>query len=137
MKNLVKIFKKYEPKALDDFRKVDDVLISYNDLERIPLDVKQVMKRDMPDAIEFTRITSPNPDSLMFTVTMKKGQVWEMHHHDCKETILVFSGDIQEVISGDKACRAETITVPPYTRHYVIANKDSIFYVEFLKPKKK
>lgn len=123
------------PKAVRKFRTKNDVLITFNELKKIPLNTLIQIHPDIPGAIECTRISSVNPDSLMFTVTMKKGEIWEKHHHNCEETCVVYKGKLKDVVTGYEATSAQLLNFSPYQEHYVIAEEDSIFYVEFKKPK--
>lgn len=123
--------------AIKRFRDEANVLISYNQLKEIPLNNTVQINLEEEGAIECTRISSTSDDNLMFTVTMKKGQRWERHYHDCHETCVVYKGEIKDLISGVSATSAHPLYFKPYEQHYVIAVKDSVFYVEFKKPETK
>lgn len=110
-------------------------LITYQDLENMELHHTYNIKPELPGAIECTRIQSTNEDSLVFTVSIKKDQIWERHYHDCDEACLVYKGSIIDLITGKEAGPAQILNIKAYNIHYVVANKDSIFYVEFKKPK--
>lgn len=129
------MFKKKEANAITKFKDSKDELIKYVELEKIKLNEVQQIKEDLPGAIECIRITSPNPDSLMFTVTMKKDQLWEKHHHDCDEVCVVYKGKLKDINSGLTAGPIEMLKIKAYKSHYIIAEEDTIFYVEFKKPK--
>ena len=120
--------------AVSKFRDPDDRLITYEDLSKIPLNQTVDIVKGIKGAIECTRISSTNETSLMFTVTMKAGQIWEKHHHDCFEICVVYKGELLDLISGKSAKTAQAITFDKYVTHFVKANKDTIFYVEFKKP---
>lgn len=128
-----KNMKKLEPVAVIKFRKKEDLLITFDELSEVPLNKVIQYLPDIEGAIEGTRISS-NGDSLMFTVTMKKGQLWQKHNHDCIETILLYKGTMRELITDTVITKAETMTLQPYNTHYFLAEEDSIFYVEFKKP---
>ena len=120
--------------AIKKFRDKKNLLITYEELGQIPLNVVQPMIKENPEAIECTRITSNNPDTLMFTVSMQKNQVWESHHHDCKELCVVYKGRLREVLKNKVANPAQSLEFEPNQTHFVVAEEPSIFYVEFKKP---
>lgn len=139
IKMLSKIFKKNKNTKLstiDKFQAKSDLLITYEDLKKIKLNEVQQIVKSLPGAIECIRISSINKDSLMFTVTMKANQLWEKHHHDCEETCVVYKGKLIDALTGYDAGPAELLNFKPYQPHYVIAEEDTIFYVEFKKPNK-
>lgn len=119
--------------AIEKFRNKNNVLITFEELSKIPLNETQQLYPDLLGAVEFTRITSNN-DNLMFTVSMKKGQLWYKHNHDCIETILLYKGKLRELYKDIIVNRANILKFNKYEPHYVLAEEDSIFYVEFKKP---
>lgn len=138
---LKKIFKKLLDKSgaeevIDKFRSENDVLITYELLSTFKINETIQIVPELPNAILCTRIVCDNPDKLMFTVDMKKNQLWEKHYHDCFETCAVFKGKLKDMSSGQVAGPMEVIKLRPFQSHYIIAEEDSIFYVEFIKPKK-
>lgn len=135
MSILKKLFYRYTNAAILKFRDPKDVLITFADLEKIPLDEMVEIVPEKPGAIKCTRISSPN-DSLMFTVTMKKGEFWENHHHDTYEIILVAKGKLMDENTNIVAEKAQTLTFKPYQTHHVVAKEDCLFYVEFKNPRK-
>lgn len=132
---IYKNMNKLEPIAVTKFKKEEDLLITFDELSEVPLNKVIQYLPEIEGAIEGTRITS-NSENLIFTVTMKKGQLWQKHNHDCAETILLYKGVMRELITNTVINKAQTITVKPYKTHYFLAEEDSIFYVEFKKPKK-
>lgn len=131
---VLNFLKKSAPLAVRKFRSEDDVMISYNDLEDIPLNSPINIDEDNPEAGEYIRIPSPNRNSLMFTVTMSAGYHWKLHHHNCVETCLVFKGHLYDYISKQKAGAAQILKFGSHDKHFVVAKSDSVFYVEFIKP---
>lgn len=127
--------KKLEPIAVTKFKKKEDLLITFEELSNIPINEVIQYLPEIEGAIEGTRITSNN-DNLMFTVTMKKGQLWQKHNHDCLEMILLYKGKLRELITNTVISKAQTVSFDSYQSHYVLAEEDSIFYVEFKKPLK-
>ena len=134
MSIVLDFLKKRVPIAVKKFRAENDVMITYKELKTIPINVPIPIEKDNPNAGEYIRIPSPNKDSLMFTVTMMAGHFWQLHHHDCRETCLVFKGHLKDHITKQKAGAAQVLTFEGYQPHYVEAKSDSIFYVEFMKP---
>lgn len=121
--------------AIKKFREEDDLLISFEELSKIPLNKVNQLYPELEGAVEFTRISS-NSNNLMFTVSMKKGQLWLKHKHDCVEIILVYKGKLRDLVQDKLVQRAETLVFQKEQPHYVLAEEDSIFYVEFKKPLK-
>lgn len=136
---MISLFKNKKPvEAIRKFKSSKDLLITYEELEKIPLNVMTQMVSERSGAIESTRISSNNPDTLMFTITMKEGELWDTHHHDCFETCVLFKGELYDYrssTSGKVIGAAGILTFKPFVPHKVIALKDSIFYVEFKNPK--
>jgi quercetin dioxygenase-like cupin family protein len=132
MINLFKIKKSED--AISKFREVSDLMISYKDLSSIPLNETVQMVKGKEGRIECTRISSTNKESLMFTVTMLAGEVWQKHHHDCEEVCLVYRGKLTDMISGKSAEAAQALVFAKFTTHFVKAEQDTIFYVEFKTP---
>lgn len=120
--------------AINKFRDEKDLLITYAELEKIPLNETIQMIKKSPGAIECIRITSRIENTLMFTVSMKANQVWEQHHHDCDETTIVFRGRLRDILNDKEAGIAESLFYKKKKSHFVVAMEDSVFYVEFKKP---
>lgn len=137
-KGIVRIFKKKKKlNAIERFRDKRSLLISYNQLAETPLNEVIQINEDSHGSIECTRITSNSDNTLIFTVSMKKGQLWESHFHDCFETCVIFKGRLTDTNTGKSAGAAEAIHFGRFTEHHVVAEKDSIFYVEFRNPNNK
>ena len=130
MKVFNKIFNK-DNVAIEKFRDKEDRLITYKELLKIPMGKTVQILEDSPGDIECTRIKSTDENSIMFTVTMKKGKVWEKHHHDCHEICVVYRGELVDEIGDRVAKSAQLLNFKPNQPHYVVAKEDSIFYVEF------
>lgn len=128
-----KIFKKN--RALKKFQDRNNKLISYEELSGFKLNEVYQIVPELPGAIECIRITSNNPNTLMFTVSMVKNQLWEKHYHDCEETCVVFKGKLTDATTGFSAGPAERLSFNPFQKHYVVAEDHTTFYVEFKKPK--
>lgn len=118
---------------INKFKINKNKLITYDDLKSIPLNEVIIMDdTGLNGHIEYTRISSYTK-SLMFTVSMKKGSEWFIHHHDCKETIVVYKGKLIDMLTKKEIVRAETINFNINENHYIKALEDSVFYVEFNK----
>ncbi len=123
-----------EVSAIKKFRDPEPTLIIFDELSKIPVNVTVQMVKERPGAIESTRITSNN-ENLMFTISMKKGEQWEQHRHDCEELIVLYRGGLIDEFSNQELKVGQIMIIKPYQSHYITALKDSIFYVEFKKPK--
>lgn len=136
---MISLFKsKKQAGAIVKFKSSKNLLITYEELEKIPLNVMYQMVEDRVGAIESTRISSNDPNTLMFTVSMREGEFWDTHHHDCFETCVLFKGELYDYrssVSGKLLGTAGLLTFEPFVSHKVVALKDSIFYVEFKNPK--
>lgn len=131
------MIKDIEPKginAVQKFRTAENLIITYDELSKVPINTVIQMYPNNPGAIEYIRITSNTEDSLMFTITMKEGQIWKDHHHNCCEVCVVFKGQLRDLYTGKEAGPAEMLRFKKYDNHSVVALKDSVFYVEFKKP---
>lgn len=135
LKKIKKLFKKDELEVFKRFRNKESLLITYSQLEEAPLNETIQINPDCHGAIECTRLTSNSPDALIFSVSMRKGQLWESHFHDCYETCIIFKGRLIDFNSNKEAYPAHSLSFKPFEEHYVVAEEDSIFYVEFIRPK--
>lgn len=120
-------------KAIDKFRDEKNNIIYFDQLKDIPLNEEKDINLDRPGSVLTSRIKSSGKD-LSFRVNMKKGEKWNIHSHDCNETILMYEGIIVDTITNKTITRLQTIFIPKFQDHEVIALEDSIFYVEFKNP---
>lgn len=120
--------------AVKKFREKDDKLITYEELSKFELNKIEQIRPNKPGAIECIRISTDDPNTLMFTISMQKGEVWEQHHHDCCETCIIFKGELKDELTGYKAGPAQELNFKIGDPHRVIALAYSIFYVQFKKP---
>jgi quercetin dioxygenase-like cupin family protein len=134
----MKIWKKYKSqKILEKFiSDKDDELIKYESLKELPYNISLSIIPEQPEKIITLKINNKEEDSLTFRVTMQKGSEWSTHKHDCKETIIVYKGCLEDNIKKGEIKRGGYLIVPPYKKHSIKALEDSTFYVEFEKPKK-
>ena len=123
------------PRTIRKYQIEEDLMISYKELDNLPLNESMQLVPSNPGAVEFVKISSYDTSSLMFVVTMKKNQLWERHHHDCEESCVVFKGRLKDLLTGKAAGPAESLDFKQHESHYVVAEVDSIFYVKFNKPK--
>ena len=130
----MKFFKTfYKKTVIDKFKIIEDNIITFKELNNIKLNKIYYLHKNNKEGIQFTRLMSNN-SSLIFTVNMKKGELWEKHYHDCHEVILVFKGKLKNLSNNKFIDRAQTLIIDPFTSHYIMAEEDSIFYVEFKNP---
>lgn len=113
----------------------DDNLISYEELKSLPYNTLISIIEDKPEDIQTLKLDNKDDNSLSFRVTMKKGSKWSKHKHDCNETIVMYKGVINDNITSKPLKRGGFLMVPSYQLHSFEALEDSIFYVEFEKPK--
>jgi quercetin dioxygenase-like cupin family protein len=125
-------------RALAAIQKLKDeraLLVTFDELNTIPFDECEDIYPDRPDAVTCTRVRSKDSNRISFRVTMKAGEEWHNHYHDCEENLIVFEGSLYNNLSKDEASRMDTMKIKPFERHVIKSVKDSIFYVEFLKRK--
>ncbi len=121
--------------ALKKFRNKESVCIYFNELDTFEVGEIIQINEDIHGSIECERLHNKG-NNLMFRVEMKKGEQWEIHTHDCKETLLVYKGELLDEVTGCKANKAKVLTFKPGKEHLVKSLSDSIFYVEFQKVNK-
>lgn len=131
---LKKSQKEKDTDAVEKFRDDDNPLISFQQLSEIPLNEVQQLYPENPGSVEFLRIEN-NCEDLSFRVTMQTGTFWKHHYHDSIETIVVYKGRVHDNVSGKSAKRGGLMSFKEYKTHYITAEEESIFYVEFKKPK--
>lgn len=119
-------------KVLDKFRRKEDVLITFEDLEGMPLN-KTLQMVEGSDDILCTRIVN-NKGNLSFRVEMEKGKYWQRHHHDCEETIIVYKGKLIDEVNGKESCRLVPMEISKDQVHFIKGLESSEFYVEFKRP---
>lgn len=119
---------------IKEYRKEDNNLISFEFLKSFVVNKTVQIYPERKGAIECVRLDTEDND-LSFRVTMKKGEFWNVHYHDCKETLLVYKGKLRDKKTGLIVTRVTPIEIKPYTPHIIEALEDSIFYVEFKDPK--
>ncbi len=138
MINKFKFWKKN--KAINKFKEINstpaiktDALITFKQLEDIPINIVNQILPDKKGSIETTRLYNETED-LTFRVHMKKDEVWNFHHHDCEEIILIHKGKLKVSISEKIYNKGNIFKIYKNINHSVKALEDSIFYVEFKKP---
>jgi hypothetical protein len=124
-----------DPTAIEKLKDERTLLVTFDELSMVPFDKCQEIYPDRPDAVTCTRVRSKDLNRISFRVTMKAGEEWHNHYHDCEENLIVFEGSIYNSISKDEASRMDTMKIKPFEKHIIKSLEDSIFYVEFLKKK--
>jgi len=109
--------------------------ILYNNIEKIPVDKVIQINNKIYGAIQSTKI-SHNRKGMSFRVEVKKGEKWKINHQDCDQVILIYKGKLKELTTNTIATRNTFIEFAAGVKHELIAQEDSIFYVEFKNPKK-
>jgi hypothetical protein len=109
----------------------NNTLITFNDLSKIPISEPFYINDDKN--IETIRLDTKRKNSISFRVNMKGiGKKWELHKHDCKETILIYKGSLYDEVSKTYINKSEICVIPPYTSHEIVTLENtSVFYVEF------
>lgn len=136
IKGLKKLFSKKQkkrPKAISKLISEELELITYEELNSIPYNTVEQIVENKRNAITCTRIKSPNKRKIYFRVTMKKGEKWYNHYHDCYESIMVYTGSIYNELDKNVVSKLEVKTIKPYEKHVIKALEDSVIYVEFYK----
>lgn len=116
-----------------DYTNKSDVLIRFEELKEIPVGKTIDIVPESKGAIELERVNTKN-NSLRFWVSMKKGEIWREHYHDCAEYIVVYKGLLKDLKNGRIFNRMENLKIKKGVKHNVIAEEDTTFYVEFKSP---
>ena len=119
--------------VIDKFRNKDTVCIFFDELSMFEVGEIIQINKDREGAVECERLHNKG-DHLMFRVFMKDKEKWEIHYHNCYETLLVYKGKLLDVFSDQIAEKGRVLTFDPFEEHTVRSVGDSIFYVEFRKP---
>jgi quercetin dioxygenase-like cupin family protein len=138
MKNIFNFLKKNT--AINEYKKINsspniesNSLITFDELSKIPINKVIQILPDKDGAIETTRLFNEKGD-LTFRIYMQKDEIWNFHHHDCEEVLIVFKGGLKVSISNKEYYKGQLFKIKKNVRHGVQALVDSIFYVEFKKP---
>ena len=126
-----RIFEKRGAGAIRKFRGGGSEVVTFDELKKIPLN-QPIQISEEKGKIEAVRLTSNN-ENLMFSVSILKGERWKMHAHNCTE--LLYRGRLKNLLNGNAINKAQSMFFESYESHHIKAEKDSIFYVEFKKPK--
>jgi ethanolamine utilization protein EutQ (cupin superfamily) len=119
--------------VIEKFKKIEKKLITYREIENLPLGVEIDFSIPKDNSILCTRL-SDTSSGMSFRVVMQSNTKWENHMHDCDETIMVFKGRIKGLLNNIIAGRGSIIEIPKKTYHEIYAEEYSQFYVEFKKP---
>lgn len=128
-----KKFNKEEPVAIQKLKDEKTLLVTFDELIKVPFDIDSDIYPERPNAVTCVRIKNKDADRISFRVTMKSGEEWHNHYHDCEENLIMYEGSIYDEVSKDTASRMDTMKLKPYQKHIIKALEDSIFYVEFVK----
>lgn len=109
-------------------------LVTWADLEEVtPLkwidlsDGKEIKKEWK---VRYKNIPTKKHSQLIFLTELKQGHGYDYHSHDCKETITVLKGIC--TVNGYRTIKeGEKATFFSNTRHRVMADSDSVLFVEF------
>ena len=119
--------------TIDKFKKVESKLITYLEINDLPIGKEIDFSINQDDSILCTRLKDTSK-GMSFRVFMKKGTKWENHNHDCDETIIVYNGKLVGLLNNIIIGRGSMIEIPANTKHKIYAEEESEFYVEFKKP---
>lgn len=92
-------------------------------------------KVDLADGVCTERLADSSEGTLFFRVSMKKGSLIFQHHHNCVEEMVLYKGQLLEVINNVKIDNNEAIKFEVGDSHAIYALEDSIFYCQLYKPK--
>lgn len=126
---------KRSPKAVSMFQEMDDTLIKFEDLLEFPTGITFDIDPKDVGSILCTRIVSYS-DGISFRVEMINGKFWQLHHHDCIETILMYKGTLIDLLNNRTVVRGQLMEIPANKSHYIKSNGNCIFYVDFKNPNK-
>ena len=124
---------RFSKSAKEKWENGNNALITFNDLSKIPISEPFYINDD--ENIETIRLDTKRKNSLSFRVTMKGvGKKWELHKHDCQETIVIYKGSLYDEVSKASMKKSEICLIPAYTSHSIKTLENTcIFYVEFEK----
>jgi hypothetical protein len=119
---------------LAKYKEGGDVLITFAELQELPLDrLFSFIPEDKGEA-EGLAIETGEDGTLTFRACIKKGTIFNSHKHDCIENIIVYKGKMID-LKTDKIVERGTITVfNVMLPHHLEALEDTICYIEFEKP---
>lgn len=115
------------------FKQKNHKLITYKELQNIPFNEEIDFSHEQDKSILCTRLADTK-SGMSFRVDMLKNKKWEVHEHDCDETILMYKGILKCLLSKTIMSRGSIIEISAGTHHEIQAETDSEFYVEFKKP---
>ena len=123
----------FSKSAKEKWEAGNNTLITFSDLSKIPISEPFYINDD--ENIETIRLDTKRKNSISFRVTMKGiGKKWELHKHDCQETIVIYKGSLYDEVSKTSIKKSEICVIPPYKSHSIKTLEDTcIFYVEFEK----
>ena len=72
--------------------------------------------------------------TMFFRLCLKKGSIVHSHHHDCIKDVVLYEGNILEVVSNKELEKYKIMRLSKGTSHSFYAIEDSIVYIQLFKP---
>lgn len=110
-----------------------DNLISYEVIASHPIGEKV----EISDGVTTERLENNIDQTMFFRVCMSKGSLLHSHYHECIEDLVLYQGEILEVLSNLTISDSKIMRFLPKQSHSLYAVRDSIFYSQLYKPKPK
>ena len=86
------------------------------------------------EGVTTQRLADNIDKTYFFRVCMKKGSTIHQNYHDCMEDIVLFNGDVVEVVSNTILKNEKIIRIMPGQAHAFYAKEDSTMYCQLYKP---
>jgi len=133
---MINFLKRKKTEVLTAIEKLKDeriLLVTFDELSKTPFNKCEDIYPERPNSVTCTRVKNKHPQRVSFRVTMKAGEEWHNHYHDCEETLIVSEGSIYDSLNKKEVSHMETMKINPYQRHIIKALEDCVFYVGFVK----
>jgi len=118
---------------LDKYEEGGDVLITFKELQKLPLDELFSFFPDGAGKAEGLVIETGEND-LTFRAVISKDTVFNSHKHDCIESIIVYKGKMVDIKTNTVIERGKVSTFNKMKPHHLKALEDTICYIEFENP---
>jgi len=120
---------------LDKYGEGGDVLITFDELLKLPLDKLFSFVPNGAGRAEGLAIET-GEDDLTFRAVISKGTMFNSHKHDCIENIIVYKGKLVDLKTDLVIERGKVSIFHKMRPHHLKALEDTICYIEFEKPQK-
>jgi hypothetical protein len=118
---------------LDKYEEGGDVLITFDELLKLPLDKLFSFVPNDAGTAEGLAIETGKED-LTFRAVISKGTVFNSHKHNCIENIIVYKGKLVDIKTDKVIERGKISVFNKMQPHHLKAVEDTVCYIEFEKP---